>query len=62
MTGISELYGFGPSYIVTYPNTSFAEDAEVVVPDEEGAIGSDGQLLGNIRRQLIYPDVVCRSL
>ena len=62
MAGVGELNGPGPSYIVADTDAAFAEDTIVIITNPEGAVLSDGQLWGNICRQLVKPDMVDGSL
>ncbi len=62
MAGIGELDGPGPSYIVADTDAALAKDAVVIITNPEGAVLPDRQLLGNIRRKLVEPDVVDSSL
>ena len=62
MAGVGELYSLSPSDVIADTYAAFTEDAIVVIANPEGAVLPDGQLLGNIGRQLVEPDVVDGSL
>jgi len=62
MTGVGKPYRLRPSYVLANPNTTFAQDAHVMIPNEERAIGPNGQLLGNVRWKLVYTKVVHNRL
>jgi hypothetical protein len=62
MAGVGELNGLSPSYIVADTDAAFTEDAIVVITNPEGAVLSNRELLGNIGRQLVQPDVIDHSL
>jgi hypothetical protein len=62
MAGVGELYSLSPSDVIADTYAAFTEDAIVVIANPEGAVLTNRELLGNIGRQLVEPDVVDGSL
>jgi hypothetical protein len=62
MAGVGELDSSGPSYVIADTDATLAKDAVVIITNPERAVLSDRQLLGNISRKLVEPDVVDGSL
>jgi hypothetical protein len=62
MAGVGELYSLSPSDVIADTYAAFTEDAIVVITNPEGAVLPNRELLGNIGRQLVEPDVVDHSL
>ena len=62
MTRVGELDGLNSPYILADTDAAFAQDAQVVIPDEEWAIFPNRQFLGNIRRAFVNANIVNRSL
>jgi hypothetical protein len=62
VAGVSELYSLNPSYIIADTNTALTQDAEVIVTDEEGAVLTNRQFLGDIGQEILHSDIINNSL
>jgi hypothetical protein len=62
VAGIGELNSLSTPYIIADTHTALAQDTQVIVTYEKGAVLTNGQFLGYIGHKILHPNIIDHPL